>query len=67
MALKLHTVITSTRPGRNGATIGEWFHEAAKPASRHLDPLIGEGLMVAVSASRDVIAGCGCFTGMTRR
>ena len=30
MALKLHTVITSTRPGRMGAMIGEWFHEAAK-------------------------------------
>jgi NAD(P)H-dependent FMN reductase len=30
MALKLHTVITSTRPGRMGPMIGEWFHEAAK-------------------------------------
>jgi NAD(P)H-dependent FMN reductase len=30
MALKLHTDITSTRPGRNGAAIGAWFHEAAK-------------------------------------
>lgn len=30
MALKLHTVVTSTRPGRNGLTIGEWFHGAAK-------------------------------------
>ncbi|MBS0471841.1 MAG: NAD(P)H-dependent oxidoreductase [Proteobacteria bacterium] len=30
MALKLHTVIASTRPGRNGAMIGEWFHERAK-------------------------------------
>jgi len=30
MALKLHTVIASTRPGRQGAMIAEWFHEAAK-------------------------------------
>jgi NAD(P)H-dependent FMN reductase len=29
MALKLHTVIASTRPGRQGPMIGEWFHEAA--------------------------------------
>jgi NAD(P)H-dependent FMN reductase len=30
MALKLHTIITSTRPGRHGPIIGDWFHEAAK-------------------------------------
>ena len=30
MALKLHTVITSTRPGRNGPMIANWFHEHAK-------------------------------------
>ncbi len=30
MALKLHTVITSTRPGRVGPAIGQWFHEHAK-------------------------------------
>lgn len=30
MALKLHTVIASTRPGRQGAMIAGWFHEAAK-------------------------------------
>ncbi|HEY0107381.1 MAG TPA: NAD(P)H-dependent oxidoreductase [Rhizomicrobium sp.] len=29
MALKLHTIIASTRPGRQGPTIGQWFHEAA--------------------------------------
>ena len=29
MALRLHTVIASTRPGRQGAMIGAWFHEAA--------------------------------------
>jgi NAD(P)H-dependent FMN reductase len=30
MALKLQTVIASTRPGRQGPVIGQWFHEAAK-------------------------------------
>jgi len=30
MALKLHTVITSTRPGRNGPMIANWFHEHTK-------------------------------------
>ena len=30
MALKLQTIVTSTRPGRAGLPIGEWFHEAAK-------------------------------------
>ncbi len=30
MALKLQTIVTSTRPGRAGRPIGEWFHEAAK-------------------------------------
>jgi NAD(P)H-dependent FMN reductase len=30
MALKLQTVITSTRPGRLGPAIGEWFHNYAK-------------------------------------
>ena len=30
MALKLQTIVTSTRPGRAGPAIGEWFHEAAK-------------------------------------
>jgi NAD(P)H-dependent FMN reductase len=30
MALKLQTIVTSTRPGRAGQPIGEWFHEAAK-------------------------------------
>jgi NAD(P)H-dependent FMN reductase len=30
MALKLHTVIASTRPGRMGGMIAEWFHEHAK-------------------------------------
>ncbi|MEI9993666.1 MAG: NAD(P)H-dependent oxidoreductase [Rhizomicrobium sp.] len=30
MALKLHTVISSTRPGRVGPAIAQWFHEAAK-------------------------------------
>jgi NAD(P)H-dependent FMN reductase len=29
MALKLHTVITSTRPGRMGGMIGDWFHASA--------------------------------------
>jgi NAD(P)H-dependent FMN reductase len=30
MALKLHTVIASTRPGRIGPAIGDWFHDFAK-------------------------------------
>jgi NAD(P)H-dependent FMN reductase len=30
MTLRLHTVIASTRPGRQGPMIGQWFHEAAK-------------------------------------
>jgi NAD(P)H-dependent FMN reductase len=30
MALRLHTIIASTRPGRVGPAIGQWFHEAAK-------------------------------------
>jgi NAD(P)H-dependent FMN reductase len=30
MALRLHTVIASTRPGRNGPMIAQWFHEHAK-------------------------------------
>jgi NAD(P)H-dependent FMN reductase len=30
MALKLHTVIASTRPGRVGPAIGDWFHGFAK-------------------------------------
>lgn len=29
MALKLHTVIASTRPGRVGATVARWFHGLA--------------------------------------
>lgn len=29
MALKLHTIITSTRPGRVGPQIGEWFNTYA--------------------------------------
>jgi len=29
MPLKLHTVITSTRPNRNGPLIAKWFHEHA--------------------------------------
>jgi len=30
MALKLHTVISTTRPGRQCPIIAKWFHEAAK-------------------------------------
>jgi NAD(P)H-dependent FMN reductase len=30
MAFKLQTIITSTRPGRVGPAIGQWFHDAAK-------------------------------------
>ena len=30
MPLKLHTIIASTRPGRVGPSIANWFHEAAK-------------------------------------
>jgi NAD(P)H-dependent FMN reductase len=30
MALKLQTIITSTRPGRNGPAIAQWFHDSAK-------------------------------------
>ena len=29
MALRLNTIICSTRPGRNGPKIGKWFHEFA--------------------------------------
>ena len=29
MALKLHTIIASTRPGRVGLHVGKWFHEYA--------------------------------------
>ena len=30
MALKLHTVITSTRPGRAGPAVARWFHDGAR-------------------------------------
>ncbi len=30
MALKLQTIIASTRPGRAGPAIGQWFHEHAQ-------------------------------------
>ena len=30
MALKLQTIITSTRPGRAGPAVANWFHEGAK-------------------------------------
>ncbi|MGA9795640.1 MAG: NAD(P)H-dependent oxidoreductase [Rhizomicrobium sp.] len=30
MALRLHTVITSTRPGRLGPAVAAWFHDFAK-------------------------------------
>lgn len=30
MTLRLHTIIASTRPGRVGAPVADWFHEAAK-------------------------------------
>ena len=30
MARKLQTIITSTRPGRAGPAIAQWFHEGAK-------------------------------------
>ncbi|WP_210497031.1 NADPH-dependent FMN reductase [Microvirga antarctica] len=30
MALKLHTIICSTRPGRAGPIIGKWFNDLAK-------------------------------------
>lgn len=30
MALRLHTIIASTRPGRVGPAFGTWFNEAAK-------------------------------------
>ena len=29
MALKLHTIISSTRPGRKGTALAQWFHEHA--------------------------------------
>lgn len=29
MTLRLHTIITSTRPGRAGVSIAKWFHHAA--------------------------------------
>lgn len=29
MALKLHTIIASTRPGRVGPTVARWFHDLA--------------------------------------
>ena len=29
MALKLHTIIASTRPGRVGPTVARWFHDIA--------------------------------------
>ena len=30
MTLKLHTIIASTRPGRVGPTVAEWFHALAR-------------------------------------
>lgn len=30
MALKLHVIIASTRPGRVGPTVARWFHEIAR-------------------------------------
>ncbi|MEP9379681.1 NAD(P)H-dependent oxidoreductase [Aquabacter sp. CN5-332] len=30
MALRLHTIIASTRPGRVGPAVATWFHEAAR-------------------------------------
>ena len=37
MAFRLHTVIVSTRPGRQGPAIAQWFHDAAK-AHGKFDP-----------------------------
>lgn len=30
MTLRLHTIVASTRPGRVGPTVANWFHERAK-------------------------------------
>jgi NAD(P)H-dependent FMN reductase len=30
LALKLHTIISSTRPGRVGPSVARWFHEVAR-------------------------------------
>lgn len=34
MALKLHTIICSTRPGRQAPAVARWFHEAAQVHGR---------------------------------
>ena len=30
LALKLHVILSSTRPGRVGISVARWFHEVAK-------------------------------------
>ena len=30
MTLKLHTIICSTRPGRRGPVVAQWFHHLAR-------------------------------------
>ena len=34
MSLKLHTIICSTRPGRGGKAVAEWFHGVARQHGR---------------------------------
>lgn len=49
MALRLHTVIASTRPGRIGPLIGNWFHAFAKAHGKfdaHLIDLVEFNLPV---------------------
>ena len=38
--MKLNVVITSTRPGRNGEPVGQWFHEYAKANPGAFDEVI---------------------------
>jgi len=38
--LTLHTVIASTRPGRAGAAVGRWFHDAAERDGRFACELV---------------------------
>ncbi|MFV0293887.1 MAG: NADPH-dependent FMN reductase [Paracoccus sp. (in: a-proteobacteria)] len=38
--MKLNVIITSTRPGRNGAPVGRWFHEYAMSNPAGFDEVI---------------------------
>jgi hypothetical protein len=44
LALKLHVILSSTRPGRVGATIARWFHGVAVEHGKFDPELVGTRL-----------------------